>query len=265
MNEPSPAWRVHGERSIYENRWMTLSRVDVEPPGVERFEHHVVRLNSAAIAAVVDGQDRVLMLRQYRFVPGGRVSCCEQAGSRVVGFLSDEVGLSKVAVNAGIRPEEGRGHRFEHRIELSGGFVVAEEGQRVASPSIEVAPVQEDADHLRVSGVAVRRQFGEGTVQCSSAVLREAGQRAQLAFHPIQPGREPARYAAGVRSPSFPRQRDGQIKPSRIDENVGRLSHDVCQVCDRVALLLYLVGLMTEAIEDLHDMDLYDRFISWAR
>lgn len=70
VNEPSPAWRVHGERSIYENRWVSLSRVDIEPPGVERFEHHVVRLNSAAIAAVVDGQDRVLMLRQYRFVPG---------------------------------------------------------------------------------------------------------------------------------------------------------------------------------------------------
>ncbi|HWS33659.1 MAG TPA: NUDIX hydrolase [Actinoplanes sp.] len=70
VNETSPAWRVHGEQSIYENRRVTLSRIDVEPPGVERFEHHVVRLNSAAVAAVVDSQDRVLILRQYRFVPG---------------------------------------------------------------------------------------------------------------------------------------------------------------------------------------------------
>ena len=64
-----PPWRVHGERSIYENRWVSLVAVDVEPPGVERFEHHVVRLNHAAIAAVLDDHDRVLMLRRYRFVP----------------------------------------------------------------------------------------------------------------------------------------------------------------------------------------------------
>ncbi|GIE03156.1 NUDIX hydrolase [Paractinoplanes durhamensis] len=62
-------WRVHGERSIYDSRWVRLVSVDVEPPGLERFEHHVVRLNAAAVAAVVDHDDRVLLLRRYRFVP----------------------------------------------------------------------------------------------------------------------------------------------------------------------------------------------------
>jgi hypothetical protein len=61
-------WQIHGERTLHDNRWVTLTLVDVEPPGVERFEHHVVRLHHVAIAAVVDEHDRVLMLWRYRFV-----------------------------------------------------------------------------------------------------------------------------------------------------------------------------------------------------
>ncbi|MFG3254930.1 NUDIX domain-containing protein [Streptomyces sp. NPDC048172] len=62
-------WKIHGERSLYENRWVNLDLVDVDPPGVERFEHHVVRLQHVSIAAIVDDKDRVLMLWRYRFVP----------------------------------------------------------------------------------------------------------------------------------------------------------------------------------------------------
>jgi 8-oxo-dGTP pyrophosphatase MutT (NUDIX family) len=62
-------WQIHGDRPLYTNRWVTLELVDVEPPGVERFSHHVVRLQHVAIAAVLDDRDRVLMLWRYRFVP----------------------------------------------------------------------------------------------------------------------------------------------------------------------------------------------------
>ncbi|MBR8641736.1 GntR family transcriptional regulator [Streptomyces tuirus] len=62
-------WQIHGERTLYDNRWVKLSLVDVEPPGVDRFEHHVVKLQHVAIAAVIDDQDRVLMMWRYRFVP----------------------------------------------------------------------------------------------------------------------------------------------------------------------------------------------------
>lgn len=63
-------WLIHGERTVYDNPWVRLDLVDVEPPGVDRFEHHVVRLQHVAIAAVLDERDRVLMLWRYRFVPG---------------------------------------------------------------------------------------------------------------------------------------------------------------------------------------------------
>jgi len=63
-------WMIHGERVVYDSRWVRLSLVDVEPPGSEPFEHHVVRLFRVAVAAVIDDSDRVLMLWRYRFVPG---------------------------------------------------------------------------------------------------------------------------------------------------------------------------------------------------
>lgn len=76
-------WRIHGERNVYDNRWVKLQLWDVEPPGVERFEHHVVKLHHVAITAVVDDQDRVLMMWRYRFVP-------KQFGWELPGGIVDE-------------------------------------------------------------------------------------------------------------------------------------------------------------------------------
>ncbi|MFF4220039.1 NUDIX domain-containing protein [Streptomyces nondiastaticus] len=93
-------WQIHGERTLYDNRWVKLALVDVEPPGVERFEHHVVRLHHVAIAAVVDEQDRVLMLWRYRFVPdkwgwelpGGIVDAGEDALATALRETEEETG-----------------------------------------------------------------------------------------------------------------------------------------------------------------------------
>jgi len=76
-------WQIYGERPVYNNRWVRLGLVDVEPPGVKRFEHHVVRLQHVAVTAVLDDQDRVLMLWRYRFVP-------DQWGWELPGGIVDE-------------------------------------------------------------------------------------------------------------------------------------------------------------------------------
>lgn len=94
------SWRVYGERTIYDNRWVRLDLVDVEPPGASRFEHHVVRLHRAAVAAVFDEGDRVLMLRRYRFVPaqwgwelpGGLVDVGEDAEKTAAREVEEETG-----------------------------------------------------------------------------------------------------------------------------------------------------------------------------
>ncbi|HEX2381139.1 MAG TPA: NUDIX hydrolase [Acidimicrobiales bacterium] len=62
-------WTVHGERSLYESDWVRLTLVDVEIPGEERFEHHVVRMPNKAAGAVVHDPDRgLLLLWRHRFI-----------------------------------------------------------------------------------------------------------------------------------------------------------------------------------------------------
>ena len=56
-----------GERTIYDNEWVRLTLVDIEPPGGRRFEHHVVHMRPVAIAALMNERDEVLMLRRHRF------------------------------------------------------------------------------------------------------------------------------------------------------------------------------------------------------
>jgi 8-oxo-dGTP pyrophosphatase MutT (NUDIX family) len=63
-------WDVHGERSVYESKWMTMALVDVEPPGHPRFEHHVVRLPRPASGTIVHDPRSgcVLLLWRHRFI-----------------------------------------------------------------------------------------------------------------------------------------------------------------------------------------------------
>jgi len=87
-------WTVHGEQSIYESEWVSLRLVDVEIPGGERFEHHVVRMPHEASGVVAHDSERgVLLLWRHRFItdtwgwelPAGRIDegeTPEQAAER---------------------------------------------------------------------------------------------------------------------------------------------------------------------------------------
>ena len=62
---------MHGERTLYDSRWVGLALVDVEVPGGPRFEHHVVRSPRPAAGCVVLDPDRgVLLLWRHRFITG---------------------------------------------------------------------------------------------------------------------------------------------------------------------------------------------------
>jgi 8-oxo-dGDP phosphatase len=62
-------WTVHGERVIYDSQWLTLALTDIEIPGRERFEHHVVRMPFHAAGTVIHDHDRgLLLLWRHRFI-----------------------------------------------------------------------------------------------------------------------------------------------------------------------------------------------------
>jgi 8-oxo-dGDP phosphatase len=61
-------WKIHGERPIYENKWVNLWLTDIETPDGNRWEHHVVKLRHLAVAAVLNDRQEVLMMWRHRFI-----------------------------------------------------------------------------------------------------------------------------------------------------------------------------------------------------
>ncbi|MFC4244881.1 NUDIX hydrolase [Gryllotalpicola reticulitermitis] len=101
MGRPSELLTVqHGERTLYDNPWVRLVKVDIVPPDGHRFEHHVVRLQTVALMLVVNDADEVLMLWRYRFpvdawgweLPGGIVAPGEEPEVTAVRETVEETG-----------------------------------------------------------------------------------------------------------------------------------------------------------------------------
>ncbi|WP_328837457.1 NUDIX domain-containing protein [Streptomyces europaeiscabiei] len=181
-------WRIHGERDLYDNQWVKLQLWDVEPPGVERFEHHVVKLQHVAITAVVDDQDRVLMMWRYRFVPG-RFGWELPGGIVDEGEAPAETALREVVEETGWRPK-----RVEHvvtyqpmvgMVDSPHEIFVAHGAEKVGEPTdLEEAGHIEWVPLADVPGLMAQGELlGSGTLVALLHILATRGKPGLTAAH----------------------------------------------------------------------------------
>ncbi|HEX9064115.1 MAG TPA: NUDIX hydrolase [Streptosporangiaceae bacterium] len=63
-------WIQHETSTLLSTPWFGVERTDVELPDGQRIDHYLFRLPPVVLTAMLDGQDRVLLVWRYRFIPG---------------------------------------------------------------------------------------------------------------------------------------------------------------------------------------------------
>lgn len=83
---PDPTlWTIRGERLVDENRHIKLTVASVTLPDGTDFDQYVIRMPRCATTAVIDEQERLLLIRRHRWIidrwvwelPGGYVDHLE--------------------------------------------------------------------------------------------------------------------------------------------------------------------------------------------
>jgi 8-oxo-dGTP pyrophosphatase MutT (NUDIX family) len=62
-------WKNLGEKPVVHTPWFQLNLADVELPGGRRLDHYLLRLPPVVLTAVLDQQERALLLWRHRFIP----------------------------------------------------------------------------------------------------------------------------------------------------------------------------------------------------
>jgi 8-oxo-dGTP pyrophosphatase MutT (NUDIX family) len=174
-------WTVHGERSLYESEWVRLVLVDVEIPGGERFEHHVVRMPNQAAGTIVRDPDRgVLLLWRHRFItdtwgweiPAGGIDPGETPEQAAAREALEETGWRPAGLRPLFRyqPTNGLSDQAFHIFVADGATHVGDPTDAGESERIEwVAPAdlreivrnQQMLDGLSLTAVLYAFAFGE--------------------------------------------------------------------------------------------------------
>jgi 8-oxo-dGTP pyrophosphatase MutT (NUDIX family) len=157
-------WEVHGERSLYESDWMSLRLVDVEIPGGDRFEHHVVRFPQPAAGTVVHDDARgVLLLWRHRFItdswgweiPAGRVEAGEGVAEAAARECEEETGWRPGPLRPLVtyHPSNGSSDQTFHIFVAAGARHLGDPIDRSESERVEWVPVATVRELLATNGI----------------------------------------------------------------------------------------------------------------
>ncbi|AVT32152.1 NUDIX hydrolase [Plantactinospora sp. BC1] len=140
-------WVVHEERIVDGSRRAQLAIANVELPDGTRFEQYVIRAPRSAMVAVLDEQERLLLMRRHRFVfdrwvwelPGGYVDDEEHPAECAVREVEEETGWRPEAVEPllSFQPWVGMADAenllfLARRADLTGAPVDINEAEQVA-------------------------------------------------------------------------------------------------------------------------------------
>jgi 8-oxo-dGTP pyrophosphatase MutT (NUDIX family) len=147
-------WTVHGERSVYESAWVCVRLADVEVPGGDRFEHHVVHMPTKAAGVVVHDRRRgVLLLWRHRFItdswgweiPAGKLEPGEQPVDAAAREVLEETGWRPGPLSPLIsyHPAGGSSDQVFHLFAAEAAEHVGDPSDPSESERIEWVPVDE--------------------------------------------------------------------------------------------------------------------------
>jgi 8-oxo-dGTP pyrophosphatase MutT (NUDIX family) len=176
-------WTVHGERSLYESEWLRVVLVDVEIPGGERFDHHVVRMPNQAAGTIVRDPDRgVLLLWRHRFItdtwgweiPAGRIDPGETPITAAARETLEETGWQPGSLRPLVRfqPTNGLSDQVFHIFVADGATHIGEpsdpgESERIEWVTIsdlrQLVQAEQMLDGLSLTAVLYALAFGELT------------------------------------------------------------------------------------------------------
>lgn len=161
-------WNVHDERTIYSSPWVSLALTTVEPPGVEPFEHHVVRAPGPAAGCVIvrgdAAEQEVLLIHRHRFItdtwgweiPAGGVNAGEIPADAARREALEETGWRPVGALRSVtvfHPSNGLSDQTFHIFSCHGAEHVGEPTDPTEASRIEWTPTADVLELMRSGGV----------------------------------------------------------------------------------------------------------------